>query len=138
MYLLLFTCAVVRAVHLALVNSLSVDDCMSTIRRFCARRGIVSTFYLDNAKTFVGVSVFGENAPDWRYIALRSPWWGGWWERFLPPGKLCFSVGIVFSCVCMMLLLLLLLIFCFSIPHFFTRNIQYTSTKLSGIICRLP
>ena len=51
---------------------------------------------------------------------------------FLPPGKKKISVGIVFSCVCM------LLIFCFSIPHFFTRNIQYTSTKLSGIICRLP
>ena len=88
MYFLLFTCAVIRAVHLELVNSLSVDDCMLAIRRFCARRGIVSTFYSDNAKTFVGVSkslvsVFGENAPDWRYIAPRSPWWGGWWERLV-------------------------------------------------------
>ena len=57
----------------------------------------------------------------------------------LPPGKLSgklrFSIGIVFSCVCM---LLLFLFFVSEIPQFFTRNIQDTSTKLSGIICRPP
>ena len=85
-YFLLFTCAVVRAVHVELVDSMSVDDCVMAIRRFCARRGMVNTFYSDNAKTFIGVSklmhsVFGSNAPDWRFTAPRSPWWGGWWER---------------------------------------------------------
>ena len=54
---------------------------------------------------------------------------------FLPLGKLRFSVGTVFSCVCM----LLLGVFLVSISHqFFTRNIQDTSTKLSGIIYRPP
>ena len=51
----------------------------------------------------------------------------------LPPGKLRFSEGIVFSCVCCC--------FCFFVsvtPQFFTRNIQDSSTKLSGIICRPP
>ena len=88
LYFLLFTCAVVRAVHVELVDSMSVDDCVMAIRRFCARRGMVNTFYSDNAKTFIGVSklmhsVFGSNAPDWRFIAPRSPWWGGWWERLV-------------------------------------------------------
>ena len=26
---------------------------------------------------------FGHVAPDWRFIAPRSPWWGGWWERLI-------------------------------------------------------
>ncbi len=88
LYFLLLTCAVVRAVHVELVDSMTVDDCVMAIRRFCARRGMVNTFYSDNAKTFVGVSkllcsVFGPDAPDWRFIAPRSPWWGGWWERLV-------------------------------------------------------
>ena len=48
---------------------------------------------------------------------------------FLPPGKLRFSEGIVFNSVCMFMSIT---------PHFFTRNIQDTSTKLSGIICGPP
>lgn len=87
-YVLLFTCAVVRAIHLELVDSLSVDECIKAIRRFSARRGSVKTFYSDNAKTFVGVSKvfsakFGISCPDWKFIAPRSPWWGGWWERLV-------------------------------------------------------
>ena len=53
---------------------------------------------------------------------------------FLPPGTLRFSVGIVFSCVCM----LLLVFFVSLILQFFTRNILDTPTKLSGMICRPP
>ncbi|XP_066958659.1 uncharacterized protein [Macrobrachium rosenbergii] len=56
LYILLFTCAVVRAVHLELTESLSVTDCNLAIRRFTARRGVPSVFYSDNAKTFLGAS----------------------------------------------------------------------------------
>ena len=84
LYILLFTCAVVRSVHLELTDSLSLPDCLLAIRRFAARRGIPSVFYSDNAKTFVSVSHllqqhYGPLAPQWKFIVPRAPWWGGWW-----------------------------------------------------------
>ena len=88
LYILLFTCAVIRAIHLELTDSLSLNDCVSAIRRFVARRGLPSTFYSDNAQTFVAVSLrlrqnFGPLAPNWKFIVPRAPWWGGWWERLI-------------------------------------------------------
>ena len=89
LYILLLTCAVVRAVHLELVDSLSLSDFMLALRRFVARRGLPSvTFFSDNAKTFVSAKsqlgkVYGPTSPDWRFIAPLSPWWGGWWERMV-------------------------------------------------------
>ena len=87
-YILLFTCAVTRALHLELTGSLSFKDCMMAIRRFCSRRGQPSLFYSDNAKTFINCQqyitrVFGNNAPKWKFIPPCSPWWGGWWEQFV-------------------------------------------------------
>jgi hypothetical protein len=87
-YVLLFTCAVVRAVHLELVNSLNVEDCVLAIRRFIARRSLPSLICSDNAKTFVAAKdqllrLYGPSCPEWRFIAPRAPWWGGWWERLV-------------------------------------------------------
>lgn len=87
-YLLLFTCAVIRAVHLELTDSLSKKDCKLAIRRFVSRRGLPKVFYSDNAQTFVGVShelqhMYGPLAPNWKFIVPRAPWWGGWWERLI-------------------------------------------------------
>ena len=88
LYILLFTCAVIRSVHLELTDSLSLPDCMLAIRRFAARRGLPSTLYSDNAKTFIGASHllqqhYGPLSPEWKFIVPRSPWWGGWWERLI-------------------------------------------------------
>ena len=85
-YILLFTCAVVRSIHLELTESLSLKDCMLAIRKFVSRRGLPAIFISDNAKTFIAASkeltqIYGCNAPEWRFIASRSPWWGGFWER---------------------------------------------------------
>ena len=87
-YVLLFTCAVVRAVHLELVDSLSLSDCMLAVRRFVARRGLPSVIYSDNAKTFKAAQAsllrqYGHLSPHWKFIVPRSPWWGGWWERLV-------------------------------------------------------
>ncbi|XP_064082979.1 uncharacterized protein LOC135198993 [Macrobrachium nipponense] len=92
-YVLLFTCGVVRALHLELTESLSLSDCLLAIRRFVARRGLPSVIYSDNAKTFVAAKyevqrMYSHLAPKWNFIASRAPWWGGWWERLIRSVKL--------------------------------------------------
>ena len=87
-YILLFTCAVVRAVHLELVNFLNLEEFIMAFRRFVARRGMPKVIWSDNAQTFKAacprlVKTFGPLAPKWNYIVPRSPWWGGWWERLV-------------------------------------------------------
>ena len=87
-YILLFTCAVTRALHLELVNSLSGETTFLAIRKFMARRGVPSVIMSDNAKGFEAaekklVAIFGTDGPRWRPIAPLSPWWGGWWERLI-------------------------------------------------------
>ena len=81
LYILLFTCAVTRSVHLELTDSLSVPDCLLALRRFSARRGLPSVVYSDNAKSFTSVvnklqNYFGLLSPEWKFIAPRSLWWG--------------------------------------------------------------
>ena len=53
-YFALFTCCVTRAVHLELVEDLSVETLKRCLRRFIARRGIPALIVSDNAKTFKG------------------------------------------------------------------------------------
>ena len=85
---LLFTCGVIRAVHLELVESLSTEQALLALRRLAARRGLPRVIFSDNAKGFVASpqqlqKQFGHVAPDWSFTAQRSPWWGGWWERLI-------------------------------------------------------
>jgi len=49
-----FMCAVVRAVHLELVSSLSTEAFLLSLRRFIACRGRPKTIYSDNGTNFVG------------------------------------------------------------------------------------
>ena len=88
LYVCLFTCAVTRAVHLELTESLSLTDFMMAFRRFTARRGVPSVVYSDNARTFKGADTylqryFGHLAPRWRFLVPRAPWWGGMYERLV-------------------------------------------------------
>ena len=85
-YILLFTCAVIRAVYLELVGSLSTQDTVLAFRRFVARRGHPNIIYLDNSKTFIALSRHLSEKlfffrPTWKFKTPRSPWVGGWWER---------------------------------------------------------
>jgi len=104
LYILLFTCAVVRAVHLELTDSLSLSDCMLAIRRFAARRGLPSVFYSDNAKTFVSAArqlqqEYGPLSPQWKFIVPCSPWRGGWWERLIRSVKSALRKTIGVKCL---------------------------------------
>ncbi|GBM52316.1 hypothetical protein AVEN_126396-1 [Araneus ventricosus] len=55
-WVLLFTCAVYRAVHLELITSLSTEAFLMGFRRFVARRGRCLTIYCDNGTNFVGAA----------------------------------------------------------------------------------
>lgn len=88
LYVCLFTCAVSRAVHLEITESLSLSDFMMAFRRFTARRGVPSVVYSDNARTFKGADAylqkhFGHLAPRWKFMVPRAPWWGGMYERLV-------------------------------------------------------
>ncbi|GFV20470.1 integrase catalytic domain-containing protein [Trichonephila clavipes] len=52
-WIVLFTCAVYRAVHFELVQSLTTNTFIQALRRFIARRGRISILYSDN---FVGTN----------------------------------------------------------------------------------
>ena len=91
-YICLFTCAVTRAVHLEMTDSLSKEDFLLAFRRFSSRRSMPSTIYSDGAKTYRAADRYrraslGTLAPEWRFNAPRSPWWGGWFERLVKSVK---------------------------------------------------
>ena len=104
LYICLFTCAVTRAVHLEITESLSLQHFMMAFRRFAARRGVPSTVYSDNATTFRGADVllrkyFGRLSPCWKFIAPLSPWWGGWWERLVRSVKVALRKSLGKRCL---------------------------------------
>ena len=91
-YILLFTCAVIRAVHLELMGSLSTQDTILAFRRFVTRRGHSNNVYSDQTKMFF---VFSRHLsekpfffrPTWKFITPRAPWVGGWWEQLIQSVK---------------------------------------------------
>lgn len=72
-YALVFSCAVVRAIHLELTDSMSLEDFMFALRKFTSQRGIPKVIFSDNAKTFRAASKdfhknFKSVAPEWKFI----------------------------------------------------------------------
>ena len=102
-YICLFTCASTRVIHLELTLALTVDSFLLAFRRFVARRGLPSTIWSDNAKTFKAASkeiqrivrspevakYLSTNRVTWKFIVERAPWWGGFWERMVCSVKRC-------------------------------------------------
>ncbi|XP_064471808.1 uncharacterized protein LOC135386025 [Ornithodoros turicata] len=102
-YILIFTCAVTRAVHLELTKSMSTEDFLMALRRFVSRRGVPATIYSDNFRTFKRASReltpawLSQNAQvnvfltarriTWKFIVERGAWWGGFWERLIRSTK---------------------------------------------------
>lgn len=95
-WIVLFSCAVFRAVHLELVPSLSTSALIQAIRRFIARRGRVSVMYSDNGTNFTGLNTalkqldwnkiqkeFEVSRIRWKFNPPSAPWWGGFWERLI-------------------------------------------------------
>ncbi|XP_054713646.1 uncharacterized protein LOC129223104 [Uloborus diversus] len=99
-WIVLFTCAVYRCVHLELVSSISTETFIQALRRFIARRGRPSVVYTDNGTNFVGasrllrkiewkkvISLETLSPITWNFIPPTAAWWGGWWERLVRTTK---------------------------------------------------
>jgi hypothetical protein len=99
-HICLFTCPVIRAIHLELVRDLSTETFINAFRRFVARRGPVKKLYSDNAKTFKGaIPILKKMNVDSFYIPDRAPNWGGWWERLIKSTKEILRKSLGKSCV---------------------------------------
>ena len=97
----LFTCFAVRAVHIELVEDMSAEEFLLCFRRFIARQGIPKQILSDNAKQFkTARSVLNKIWSDvvrsdeviefsatkgieWKFIVNLAPWMGGLYERLV-------------------------------------------------------
>ena len=111
MYLLLFTCLQIRAIHVEIVQDMSTKSFIQALIRFTNIYGIPSTIYSDNARSFI--AAFEGNIISYhlktnefknkfqiyninhKRIPLYSPWYGSCWERLIKIVKSCLykSIG---------------------------------------------
>ena len=100
-YICLFTCTAIRAVHLKLVEDQTASAFLRAFKRFASRRGIPECIISDNAKTFKAGSqdlkalktqvieaaesqrFLANHGIKWKFITERAPWWGGFYERLI-------------------------------------------------------
>ncbi|KAF2894508.1 hypothetical protein ILUMI_11669 [Ignelater luminosus] len=82
-WIVLYTCAVYRAVQLELIHSLSTEGFLRSLRRFIARRARPATIYSDNSLNFVGCNNLFRQV-DWnkvqRHVTISKITW-----KFKPP-----------------------------------------------------
>ncbi|GBL80115.1 hypothetical protein AVEN_29109-1 [Araneus ventricosus] len=70
-WVVLFTCAVYRCVHLEVVTSINTEYFIQALRRFIARRGRPSVIFSDNGTNFTGTSTVLRKG-DWERWFLRK------------------------------------------------------------------
>ena len=102
-WIALYTCCVVRAIHLDVVVDLSTHSSIRSLKRFTARRGLPALLVSDNGKTFKGAArvikkivthpivtryLVGLNI-EWKFNIERAAWWGGVFERMIGLTKRC-------------------------------------------------
>ena len=86
-YISIFTCAVIRAIHLERLGFLSTQDINLAFRLF-VRRSHPNIVYSDNSKTFIALSRHLSEKllfcrPIWKFIDPRAPLVVGRWERLI-------------------------------------------------------
>ena len=96
-YIVLLSCASMRAVHLEVTPSLTVPLFLCAFRRFTSRRGVPASLMSDNAKTFRAASkeirelcrseellrYMADMRISRTFIVEKFPWWGGFWKRLV-------------------------------------------------------
>ncbi|XP_073951889.1 uncharacterized protein [Choristoneura fumiferana] len=94
-WICLFTCLVVRAIHLEVVNDLTAQECLLALRRFVASKGIPTRIVSDNALQFkltsevLGDAYCSQNNIHWKFIPQLAPWHGAVYERLVAVVKHC-------------------------------------------------
>ena len=101
----LFTCLKVRAVHLEIVDDMSTESFLLSLRRFVGRRGKPKIIICDNAGQFgLGQEVLdriwlnmlkdesvqsyvAQEEIGWKWVTEYSPWKGGFYERLVGIAK---------------------------------------------------
>ena len=103
MYLLIFTCLNIRAIHIELVQDMSTHSFILALLRFTNIYGIPSHIYSDNTKSFIAgcnlmEEVFASGEFNDKFeiyhikhikIPLYAPWVGSTWERMIRVIKSC-------------------------------------------------
>ncbi|KAL3109407.1 hypothetical protein niasHT_015252 [Heterodera trifolii] len=100
-YVALFTCLVIRAIHLEVAEDYSAEAFLRAFRRFAARRGIPSLMMSDQGTNFIaGAKTIQEHwtsqlfpneirehlahqGVTWLFNTAHAPWRGGAWERLV-------------------------------------------------------
>ena len=75
-YILLFTCAVTKAIHFELCTDVIAAALISAISRFSSHRGLPKLFVSDNFKSFklIGLKNFLlKGGIKWQFILEKSP-----------------------------------------------------------------
>ena len=102
-YIVIFSCAVTRALHCELVENCSEEEFLAAFMRFVSRRSFPQLIISDNAKTFISaaktlksianhpnvINYFNRNKMEWKFITCRAPWVGGFYERMVGLTKTC-------------------------------------------------
>ena len=96
-YITIFVCATMRAVHLEMTPTLTMRDFLLAFRRYCTTYGTPAVVLSDNGRNFVGaeacIAKFIEEGEvqdhmkqlqiEWKFQTLRAPWKGGHFERLI-------------------------------------------------------
>lgn len=95
-WVVIFTCAIYRAVHIESVEKIDTAQFILALSRFIYKRGRIAIMYSDNGTNFVkAAKLFGKLDWDeiqaatnihriqWIFNPPASPWWGGFWERLI-------------------------------------------------------
>ena len=105
MYLLIFTCLSIRAIHIELVPDMTANQFVLALVRFVNLYGIPTHIYSDNDRSIIaGVNlvsqVFASSEFKEKFdkfnikhirIPLYSPWVGATWERMIKTLKCCLA-----------------------------------------------
>ena len=91
-WIVLYTCAVTRAIHLDVVPNSSASAFIRSLKRFIGRRGVPNLMISDNATCFKNEEVklnaeLIQLRVKWKFIVEAAPWWGGFWERLVQTVK---------------------------------------------------
>ena len=91
-YILLFTCAVTRAVHIEVTPDVGSYSLKLVLIRFFSRRGVSKLVISDNFKSLKSIEIkdfLPKKDIKWEFILEKSPWWGGFYKRLIGITKLC-------------------------------------------------